>query len=123
MPSHNLLTQWGSRLRSARDAAGLSISELARQTGIHKSHLARFELGEAGLGDENRILVAAKVGQSVGELFPYPDTATEMTCPSAADAAGGAPSPTPATRAATRSHVPSVAAPARSAREGSHASE
>lgn len=91
MPITGLHTEWGRRLAEAREAKGLSISELARRTGVHKSHLARFELGEAGLGDEYRIRVAAEIGQRVEELFPYPDTSTpdtstESTCPSAASA-------------------------------------
>ena len=74
MPITGLHAEWGRRLAEAREAKGLSISELARRTGVHKSHLARFELGEAGLGDEYRIRVAAEIGQRVEELFPYPDT-------------------------------------------------
>ena len=123
MSSTDLLTGWGYRLTCARNAAGLSISELARQTGIHKSHLARFENGEAGLGDEYRILVAAKVGQSVSELFPYPDTTTENACLSAADAPDAAPSRTPATKAARRSPAPNATAQDASAHAGSHGSE
>jgi transcriptional regulator with XRE-family HTH domain len=76
MPITGLHAEWGRRLAEAREAKGLSISELARRTGVHKSHLARFELGEAGLGDEYRIRVAAEIGQRVEELFPYPDTST-----------------------------------------------
>lgn len=115
MPSNDLIARWGSRLARARAAAGLSIGELARQTGIHKSHLARFELGEAGLGDEYRILVAAKVGQPVSELFPYPEiTDQESECPSAASVPAEVASRTPATTAAPRSPARSAKAPAES---------
>ena len=123
MPSNNLLTQWGQNLTRVRQAMDLSIGELARRTGAHKSHLARFERGEAGLGDDMRIRVAAEVGQQVADLFPYPDTTTETACPSAADAPDGAPSPTPATSTAVQSPAPNAAVPAPSALEGSHDSE
>ena len=74
MPRNDLHAEWGERLAQARQAKGLSIAELARRTGSHKSHLARFERGEAGIGDDLRIRVAAEVGQRVEDLFPYPDT-------------------------------------------------
>lgn len=123
MQSTNLLTGWGKRLTEARTAKGLSISELARRTGTHKSHLARFERGEAGLGDAARIRVAAEVGHEVAELFPYPSTTPENTCPSAAPAMGEATSPTPATTAETRSNALTAAAPEPSACEESNGND
>jgi transcriptional regulator with XRE-family HTH domain len=123
MPTNELHSEWGRRLATAREALGLSISELARRTEIHKSHLARFELGEAGLGDEYRIRVAAEVGQRVESLFPYPDTTQDDPCPSAASAPGEAACRTRATEAATRSPAPSAPAQAGSAPEGSRVHE
>jgi hypothetical protein len=76
------------------------------------------------LGDENRIAVAAKVGQLVSDLFPYPATTDqEPACPHAADAAGAAPSRTPATRAAIPSPAPNAKAPAALAPEESRGNE
>jgi transcriptional regulator with XRE-family HTH domain len=122
MQSTDLNVEWGSRLTRAREALDLSIRELARRTDIHVSHLARFERGEKGLGDEARIRVAAEIGQQVANLFPYPEI-PETSCPSAANATGAERSQTPATTGATRSPVPSVEAPAVSGPEGSHGDE
>jgi transcriptional regulator with XRE-family HTH domain len=127
MPITGLRAEWGRRLASAREAKGLSIGELARRTGVHKSHLARFELGEAGLGDEYRIRVAAEIGQRVEELFPYPDTST---CPSAPSATAEESSAGKATdgqtnppRRTSRPPAPSVAAQDGSGHEESPGNE
>lgn len=122
MQSHDLNAYWGERLHRARRALDWSIRELARRTGLHTSHLARFERGEVGLGDEARIRVATEVGQQVSDLFPYPKI-PETTCPSAANARAGATSPTPATTAETRSPAPSARARAGSDREENPANE
>jgi transcriptional regulator with XRE-family HTH domain len=122
MHINDLNARWGRRLTEAREALELSIRELARRTDIHVSHLARFERGEAGLGDEARIRVAAEVGQQVAALFPYPEI-PEPPCRNAASATDAEPSPTPLTEAAPRSPAPSAAAPAVSAPEGSHGDE
>jgi transcriptional regulator with XRE-family HTH domain len=111
MQATDLLTHWGSRLTQARQEKNLSIGELARRAGMHKSHLARFEKGEAGLGDDLRIRIATEVGHEVSALFPYPTTTQDDQCRSADSAAGPAASATPATMAATRSPARSVAEP------------
>lgn len=122
MHINDLNAQWGKRLTEAREALKLSIRELARRTDLHTSHLARFERGEAGLGDEARIRVAAEIGQQVADLFPYPEI-PETSCPSAASATDAEPSPTRPTTEAPRSPAPSAAAPAPSAPEGSPGDE
>lgn len=125
MPNDDLRIEWGRRLAQAREAAKLSIRELARRTGVHPSHLARFESGNAGLGDANRIAVATEVGQAVKDLFPYPDITPkdDDPCPSAAPATAAEASPTPATTAATPSPAPSAAGPAESAPAANPAAE
>lgn len=125
MQATNLLSDWGKRLAEVRRAKGLSIGELARQVGMHKSHLARFERGEAGIGDELRIRVASEVGQQVADLFPYPDTTDqESPCPAVASAtepAASAPAVSPTTHGTTghpsptRSPAPSAPVPGASA--------
>lgn len=126
MQTSDLTAAWGRRLTAARQARGLSIGELARRTGIHKSQLARFEKGEAGLGDAARIRVAAAIGQQVAALFPYPHITPESVCPNAASATDAASSPrqeTPAdvtaTRHANQSAAPSATGAAASTSEGS----
>jgi transcriptional regulator with XRE-family HTH domain len=122
MQNTDLNAEWGNRLTRAREALDLSIRELARRTDIHVSHLARFERGEKGLGDEARIRVAAEIGQQVADLFPYPEI-PETACPSADSATDAERSQTLATTEATRSLAPSAGAPAVSGREESHGDE
>lgn len=118
MATNELQTHWGRRIRGARRRAGLSLREAARRADIDKGQLSRVETGDARLGDEARIRLAAALGRSVAELFPYPDTTDlEDPCPSAASAPAGAPSPTPVTTAARRSPAPSAEGRAASARE------
>lgn len=124
MPTNELQTQWGRRIRAARNRAGLSLRETARRADIDKGQLSRAETGDTGLGDGARIRLASVLGRSVNELFPYPDTTDlENACPSAASAPAGAPSPTPVTTAARRSPAPSAAARAASGREESPGNE
>jgi len=115
MQATDLLTDWGRRLTTARQEKDLSIGELARRAGMHKSHLARFERGEAGIGDESRMRIAAEVGQQVSDLFPYPLTNQDDQCRSAASATALGSSETPAIAGATRSPARSVAEPDTSA--------
>lgn len=124
MPTNELQTQWGRRIRAARNRAGLSLRETARRADIDKGQLSRAETGDTGLGDGARIRLASVLGRSVNELFPYPDTTDlENACPSAASAPAGASSPTPVTTAARRSPAPSAAAQATSGREESPGNE
>ncbi|GAA2298555.1 hypothetical protein GCM10010402_66480 [Actinomadura luteofluorescens] len=124
MPNDDLHTTWGRRLAQARRAAGLSIRGLARLSGVHPSHLARFESGAAGLGDAKRIRVATEVGQAVHDLFPYPDTTPQdAPCPSAESATAADTSRTRPTAAATRSPARSAEGPAESAPAGSPGNE
>lgn len=118
MPTNELQTQWGRRIRAARIRAGLSLRATARRADIDKGQLSRAETGDTGLGDGARIRLASVLGRSVSELFPYPDTTDlETACPSAANATGAERPRTPATTAATRSPARSAEAPGVSARE------
>lgn len=127
MESSTLRAEWGRRLRRMRKDRGLSQTAIAAKAGVDSSWYARIERGEVGgrgIGDEMRIRIAAAFGERVEDLFPYPDTTSlENACPSAATAPDGASSPTPATKAATRSPAPSATAPEASAPEGSRGNE
>lgn len=118
-----LRSTWGRGLKAAREAAGLSIRGLAVRTGLHPSHLARVERGEAGLGDANRVTVAAALGHRVEDLFPYPDFKDNHSCPSADSAEVRGSSPTPATPADRRSGALSAEVPDASGRAANRGSE
>lgn len=114
---------WGARVRQARRDLGISLEALSARSGIDLGHLSRGERGLAGFGDESRIRLAGALGKQVEELFPYPDTHQDDSCPSADSATDAEPSPTPATQAARRSPAPSAEVPAASAPEGSRGNE
>lgn len=123
MPVNELQTHWGQRLQAARQRAGLSLSEAARRAEIDKGQLSRAEAGSVGLGDDARIRIALVYECPVNDLFPYPEIRQDGTCPSAASATERGASPTPATRAVTRSPARSAAGPEASDPEGSPADE
>lgn len=102
----------GEAIRERRQELGLSIFELATQTGIDPGHLSRAERGLAGVGNDYRQAIADALGVEIAVLFP--DTTQDPECRSAASAADGAESATSAT-AQTRSPAPSVEGPEASA--------
>lgn len=60
--------------RRRRIEAGLSITALARQAGVSKSHLACVEKGTAGFSPKNLKAIADIFGCTVHDLlFPEPD--------------------------------------------------
>lgn len=126
MPN-NLSTVWGRRIKHKRLELGMSQRALAARAEIDQGYFCRIENGETGgrgVGDEVRMRLARALGVRVEDIFSYPEiTDPETTCPSAAPAVDGAPSPTPATAAATRSPAPNAAAPGPSAPEENPATE
>lgn len=99
--------RWGEAIRKARLEQGLSILDLATETGMDPGHLSRAERGLAGIGDDYRVAIADALGVRVADLFTYD---TETPCPSADSAAGRDSSPTRVTTAETRSSAPSAKA-------------
>jgi transcriptional regulator with XRE-family HTH domain len=64
---------WGARLRSRRIAVGLTQQALADQIGTTKAHVSAIERGKTSVGDAVRMRIAAALGTTTAELFPYPD--------------------------------------------------
>src|SRR5262245_20616998 len=50
---------WGRLLRTARQVAGLSLSELSRATGLSKGYLSKLESGDATATNPSRATLAA----------------------------------------------------------------
>src|SRR5262249_40890552 len=50
---------WGRLLRTARQVAGLSLSELSRATGLSKGYLSKLESGDATAANPSRATLAA----------------------------------------------------------------
>lgn len=63
------LTLAGPNARSVRRAKGLTLDELAAQSGVSKGHLSRFERGEKSLSVATLMRVADALGTSVGRLL------------------------------------------------------
>lgn len=64
---------WADNIRSARQAAGLNQTELARLIGTTQSAVSRWENGSSGITDEKKVAVARVLGVRVGLLFPLED--------------------------------------------------
>jgi XRE family transcriptional regulator, aerobic/anaerobic benzoate catabolism transcriptional regulator len=61
MDDHAILTDLGRRLRAAREEAGVSVSDLARRSGVSRRHLTEAEAGRANLS-------ATKIAALAGAL-------------------------------------------------------
>ena len=62
----------GRRLRSARAAAGLTLSDLAARTELSEGFLSRLERGHASASIANLIRLADVLGLGLHELFAVP---------------------------------------------------
>jgi transcriptional regulator with XRE-family HTH domain len=67
-----LKIEWGRGVRLRRKAQGLSADRLARLADVTTSYIGRIELGIDSPRDMVRIRLAAALGTTVEELFPYP---------------------------------------------------
>lgn len=65
----------GPRLRAARLARGLSLTEVAERAGITKGFLSLAERGRTRMSVPNLLAVCAAVDVSIGSLFHYPQEA------------------------------------------------
>ena len=54
--------QIGEQIREARQARGISLRQLAKQIGIHFSHLSKIENGKDVVGRETLIRIAEELG-------------------------------------------------------------
>jgi transcriptional regulator with XRE-family HTH domain len=60
----------GSRLRDLREAAGMTLTELAQAAGISKAHLSRLESGERSLSLATLLTLAAALRVPVASILP-----------------------------------------------------
>ncbi|MEZ5975267.1 MAG: shikimate kinase [Planctomycetota bacterium] len=67
-----LLTALGNRLREARHATGLSVSELAHQAGVSRRYVTEAEAGRANLSLLKLASLARSLGLPLGELCDLP---------------------------------------------------
>jgi transcriptional regulator with XRE-family HTH domain len=64
----------GARLRSARQAAGLTLAAVAEQAGLTKGFLSRLERDEVSPSVASLVTVCGVLGIGVGTLFQAPET-------------------------------------------------
>ena len=72
-----LQSQWGERLRARRLALGLSQYDLAPAAEISVPYLSLLERGVNNPGNGVRMRLAAALGTTVEDLFPYPPAEPE----------------------------------------------
>lgn len=63
--------EMGRRLRMARTASGLTLSELAERTNLSESFLSRVERGQVSSSIANLIMITDALGLSLHELFAH----------------------------------------------------
>lgn len=66
------LTLWGSRLREARRARGLTQPQLAEMAGVAQQSVSKVERGEACPHDRVKLQLAHALGVNPSSLFPWP---------------------------------------------------
>ncbi len=71
-PGMGLLRELGQRLRRAREAAGLSVAELARRAGVSRRHVTEAEAGRANLTILTLAELAVPLGVGLGHLCDLP---------------------------------------------------
>ena len=64
----------GTRLRTARQAAGLTLAAVAEQAGLTKGFLSRLERDEVSPSVASLVTVCGVLGIGVGTLFEAPET-------------------------------------------------
>jgi transcriptional regulator with XRE-family HTH domain len=64
----------GARLRTARQAAGLTLAAVAAQAGLTKGFLSRLERDEVSPSVASLVTVCGVLGIGVGALFEAPET-------------------------------------------------
>ena len=76
--------QVGRRLRSAREAQGLSLREVARRVDISASALSQIETGKSRPSVKTLYAIVSELGISMDELFAEPGARHEAAALSAA---------------------------------------
>jgi transcriptional regulator with XRE-family HTH domain len=75
----------GLRLRAAREAAGLSVPELAKRVGTHRSYIDRLEKGERRPAAEWLQKIADELGLDAAYFLTYIGVRPSATLPAPRD--------------------------------------
>ena len=67
-PTHGRVA-FGRRVRSIREAGGLSQETLAERSGLHRTYISSLERGHRNVGLDNILRLAAALGVQPSELL------------------------------------------------------
>lgn len=67
-----LWREWGQRVRDRRHALELTQAQLGQRIRSSAQRINQIEHGECGTSDDFRLRLAAALGATVNDLFPYP---------------------------------------------------
>ena len=66
---HNILIQFGKKVREVRKQSGWSQDELARRTGLHRTYIGSIERSERNVSLINIDKIAKALGMKAKELL------------------------------------------------------
>lgn len=67
--AHRGRMAFGARVRSLREARGLSQEQLAELAGMHRTYVSSLERGQRNVGLDNVIAIASALEVSPADLF------------------------------------------------------
>ena len=70
--SDKLATEWGRAVRERREARGLTQAMLGKVCDTTQQTINRIEQGQTIPRDRLKVVIAARLGMPVGELFAWP---------------------------------------------------
>jgi transcriptional regulator with XRE-family HTH domain len=82
-----LYEQFGRRLRSLREEAGLTQDQVAERVNLKRTSITNIESGRQHIALHQLFLLAAAVGKSPGDLLPDPGLALQELLPNGTVAA------------------------------------
>lgn len=70
MPTNKSLAGIGRKIRSAREAAGLSQEDAAMEADLDRAYYGRIERGQVNVSALNLLKIAKVLKVDVGDFFP-----------------------------------------------------
>jgi transcriptional regulator with XRE-family HTH domain len=67
--THHARLAFGRRVRSLREARGMSQEQLADAAGLHRTYLSSLERGQRNVGLDNVLTLARALGVGPAQLF------------------------------------------------------
>lgn len=74
--SDKLARQWGAAVRKRREQRGLTQATLGKACDVSQQTIDRIERGETIPRDRLKVVIAARLGVAVADLFAWPSDLT-----------------------------------------------